>query len=580
MKKKNRKNHLTTSPGRIRVLATAVANQLAAGEVVERPASAVKELVENAIDAGAKKIEIEIEGGGIGRIRVTDDGCGIAKEDLPLALVRHATSKIETAAELFEVLTLGFRGEALASLAAIAKLTLTSRPPGEETAWQVSDADREPRPVRGDPGTVVEAHDLFHSVPARRRFLRKGSTEAGHVAEAVRRAAMACPNVEFELRHNGRRTLRARTGEHRIADLFSAQIAASAVPIARRGENMALRGWIGAGPKEEHVLIVNGRTVRDRSAMHAVKSAIEGRWTAPGQPVSVVEITVDPRLVDVNAHPSKLEVRWSDARTMHGLVASAIRAGVEGRLPVSVPTRETHGVPAREDPGELAFRSEGAATPVGEKESGPGAAPSDPPRRREPGPWQSRPAGRGSAVPAREQHPVECIVLGEDLAIAKEGDQLLVIDIGAGAEAMVRELAVAAGSGGRIESSPLLVPTTVPGGQEGFDPGRREELARYGVSLREGLNGTWIVLEVPAVLKGTDVAQWTARVLRETGIPVDEILAEAAREQAVASAETVRRILSSKAARKVAAGTVDRERLRKVAGLDNEHGRSATACEG
>ena len=153
------------------------------------------------------------------------------------------------------------------------------------------------------------------------------------------------------------------------------------------------------------------------------------------------------------------------------------------------------------------------------------------------------------------------------------------IDIGAGAEAMVRELVVAAGSGGRIESSPLLVPTTVPGGQEGFDPGRRDELARYGVSLREGLNGTWLVLEVPAVLKGTDVAQWTARVLRETRIPVEEILAEAAREQTVASAETVRRILSSKAARKVAAGTVDHERLRKVAGLDNEHGRSATACE-
>ena len=557
----------TASPGRIRVLAAAVANQLAAGEVVERPASAVKELVENAIDAGAKKIEIDIEKGGIGRIRVADDGCGIAKEDLPLALERHATSKIETAADLFEVLTLGFRGEALASLAAVARLTVTSRAEGEDTAWQVSDADREPRVVRGTPGTVVEAHELFYSVPARRRFLKTESTEAKHVTEVARRAAMACPGVEFELRHNGRRTFRARTGEHWIADLFSKQIAESAVPIGREGEHMHLKGWLGAGPKEEHILVVNGRTVRDRTAVHAVRTAVEGRWTQEGAPVSFVELTVDPGLVDVNAHPAKMEVRWRDTRAIHGLVASAVRAGVEGRLPVPAP-HETR--PRSSEPPQKSERAHKEVPPKEKTRSGAadtaaasqGGSSAPPPMSL--GPRQTRPPRAGASVEPLSQGPTECVLVDETLAIAKVGTEVRLVDVTKGVEALVHEHAAMASETGTVRSSPVLVPATVPG--DSVTAARLDELAQLGLVVREGLNGELRILEVPVVLKNVDPARWVTAVL-ETESAVDEALAKAARDHAVASPEAVRQILTCDGARAAATGPLDRERLREVAGL-------------
>ena len=563
------------------MLAATVANQLAAGEVVERPASAVKELVENAIDAGSEKILVEIEQGGIGRIRVTDDGCGIAKEDLPLALERHATSKIETAADLFEILTLGFRGEALASLAAIAKVTVTSRPVGEETAWQVSDADREPRPVRGNVGTVVEAYDLFHSVPARRRFLKVKGTESGHVMEAVRRTAMACPGIEFELRHNNRRILRVRTGEERVQDLFSKAIAESAVPVEREGEHMHLTGWIGSGRQEEHILVVNGRTIRDRSAVHAVRTGLEGRWTGNGSPVTFLTLTLDPRLVDVNAHPSKMEVRWSDSRAVHDLIASAVRAGIEGRPPVSEPTRgpEGEGPPESPDSDQLPFDTtppKAPATP-GSDEAGTASRPAEwavretlrslEPHEHKRHGWQSRPPSRGSSMPHRPAQQMDCLVLDERTAIAKDGDEILLVDIQVGLEALVREVAAAAETGGHIATSPLLVPVMVKLENTKLDPERVRELEQYGVMLKEGLNERWNVLEVPWVLRKADTATWVLRAIQETGTSIGDVMVEAALEGNTASAETVPRILASETGKSVAARQMTSTQLRETAGL-------------
>ena len=573
-----------TSPGRIRMLAATVANQLAAGEVIERPAAAVKELIENAIDAGAKEILVEIEKGGIGRIRVTDDGCGIAKEDLPLALERHATSKIETATDLFEILTLGFRGEALASLAAIAKVTVTSRPVGEETAWQVSDSDRTPKPVRGNVGTVVEAHDLFHSVPARRRFLKTERTEAGYVMETVRRTAMACPGIEFELRHNDRRMLRIRTGEERVQDLFSKAIAESAVPIERDGEHMHLTGWIGTGRQEEHILVVNGRTVRDRSAVHAVRTGLEGRWTGNGSPVTFLTLTLDPRLVDVNAHPSKMEVRWSDSRAVHDLVASAVRAGIEGRIPISEPTREQEGEGSQESTGsdQLPFDTTGPKGPATPARDDTGIASRPPesavrqtligvePHEHKQHGWQSRPPSRGSSMPDRTAERVGCLMLDERTAIAKDGDEILLVDIQVGLEALVREVAAAAETGGHIATSPLLVPVMVKPENTKLDPERVRELEQYGVMLKEGLNERWNVLEVPWVLRSADTATWVLRAIQETGTSIGDVMVEAALGGNTASAETVPRILASETGKSVSARKMTSTQLRETAGLESQ----------
>ena len=566
------------------MLAATVANQLAAGEVIERPAAAVKELIENAIDAGAKKVLVEIDKGGIGRIRVTDDGCGMAKEDLPLALERHATSKIETASDLFEVLTLGFRGEALASLAAIAKVTVTSRPEGEETAWQVSDADREPRPVRGNPGTVVEANDLFHSVPVRRRFLKTERTEAGYAMETVRRTAMACPGIELELRHNDRRMLRIQKGTERVKDLFSKAIAESAVPVEREGDHMHLTGWIGSGRQEEHILVVNGRTIRDRSAVHAVRTGLEGRWTGNGSPVTFLTLTLDPRLVDVNAHPSKMEVRWSDSRAVHDLIASAVRAGIEGRPPVSEITRgpEGEGPPESPDPDQLPFDTTSPKAPAapGSDEGGRASRPAEwavrqtligaePHEHKQRG-WQSRPPSRGNSMPERPEEGLECLVLDDSLAIAKDGDEILLVDIQVGLEALVQEVGTAAATGGPIATSPLLVPVMVKPDRTKLDPDRMRELERYGVMVKEGLNERWNVLEVPWVLRSADTATWVLRAIQESGTSIVDVMVEAVLGRNTVSAETVQRILANETGKSVSARKMTLTQLRETAGLESQ----------
>ena len=337
---------MTTAPS-IQKLSPHLVNQIAAGEVIDRPASVVKELIENCIDAGATRIEVAVEAGGAKLIRIADDGCGIPEDELELALTAHATSKLATAEDLAAIDTLGFRGEALASIASVSRLKLSSRTHAAEggaTVEQNGDARTALRPAALAPGTVIEVKDLFWNVPARRKFLRSDGAEYGQIADTVNRAAMANPEVGYTLSHNGRKTLNLPAGQSRRArcvavlgkDLDAALLEFSFTGRAGDGGDEpaaeAPRVWGVAGApsvaratsKFLHVYI-NGRPVKDRSLNHAVKEAYRGLMAGDRHPVAAVFIQMDPRGVDVNVHPTKAEVRFREPRMMHGLVRAPLR---------------------------------------------------------------------------------------------------------------------------------------------------------------------------------------------------------------------------------------------------------------
>jgi len=322
--------------GRIHVLSTALIARIAAGECIERPASVVKELVENALDAGARQIDIEIVDGGRGLIRVVDDGTGMEADDLSLSVTQHATSKIRDDGDLFNIHSLGFRGEALASVGAVSRLQITSRTRESDVAHTIRvDAGEvsEPKPCSAPPGTAVEVHDLFYCVPARRKFLRTNQTEMGHITEQLARIALAQPGVGFSLKSGNRVThaLGATNDRRqRIADFYGPELGQVLLPIRREGSGVVVEGLVappaesrGSG-KWEYVF-VNGRYVRDRFVSHAVKEAYRSLIDPSRYPVVFLFITLDPEQVDVNVHPTKTEVRWRDSNYMHGQVLAALR---------------------------------------------------------------------------------------------------------------------------------------------------------------------------------------------------------------------------------------------------------------
>ncbi len=320
--------------GRVHILDETLANQIAAGEVVERPASVAKELLENAVDAGASAITVEIADGGVSLLRVVDDGHGMGREDARLALQRHATSKLSEAKDLHRILTLGFRGEALPSIASVSRFQLRTREPemlGGTGVRVEGGGSPEVIDVGGPPGTEVMVRDLFFNVPARRKFLKKPSTEAAHVLEAVQRLAMCYPGVAFRLVRDGRTTLelpRHGTLGDRVRALFGERQTSNLRPLRRDGP-FAVDGLLGppdearATARHYHTF-VNGRFVRDRVVMGAVRSAYGVRLARGRHPFVVLRISMPPEAVDVNVHPAKTEVRFADSRTIHRLVAGAI----------------------------------------------------------------------------------------------------------------------------------------------------------------------------------------------------------------------------------------------------------------
>lgn len=327
---------LASNPCRVHVLPELLVRKIAAGEVVERPASVLKELVENSLDAGATRIGITIEEGGARLIRVVDDGHGMTPEELRLSVAAHSTSKIATEEDLFAIATLGFRGEALASISAVSKLRMVSRRPDSDEGFEVrltGDVLEAARASGCPPGTTVEVGDLFFNVPARRKFLRAVSTEVGHVNEQFTRFALAYPSVGLELINNRRATFAlppAATRIERIGKLFGPELAGALLKIEREEAGLRLEAHAAmpaqsrATPQWQYVF-VNGRYIRDRYVQHAVREAYRGLMEPNRHPVIFLFLSIDPSQIDVNVHPTKIEVRWADANLIHSQVLSALR---------------------------------------------------------------------------------------------------------------------------------------------------------------------------------------------------------------------------------------------------------------
>lgn len=326
---------------RIQILPEVLCNKIAAGEVVERPASVVKELVENAIDAGAGEIVVEVEKGGKSLVRVSDNGCGMGRDDVFLSLERHATSKISSDADLFQLRTLGFRGEALPSIAAVSRLLIRSRSVNEEAGWEIyleSGQVKRADPLGMATGTSVEVRDLFFKMPARRKFLRRDETELGHIGDVVTKLALARPEIGFKLLHHGRVLIEAFPGQslqERVGSLLSRSLLRDLQPIEQRSDLLHIQGLIGIPGLNRSTTgfvytFINGRYIRDRVVQHAVLEGYRTLLPRGRYPVVVLFLELDPEQVDVNVHPTKHEVRFRRQADIHDLLAETIRQQLRG----------------------------------------------------------------------------------------------------------------------------------------------------------------------------------------------------------------------------------------------------------
>ena len=352
---------------RIQALPTQLINQIAAGEVVERPASVVKELVENCFDAGASQIVIDIEQGGIRQIRIRDNGCGIVKEDLGLALSRHATSKIASLDDLEHVTSMGFRGEALPSISSVARLTLTSRVAGADCAWEVSadgsERQVEPQPASHPPGTSVDVRDLFYNTPARRKFLKAEKTEFSHIENLIQKLALARCDIGFTLNHNQREIFNLKPIQteaeqlKRIAAILGTSFAEHALRIDYAASGLQLQGWVAEptfsrSQPDMQFFYVNNRLIKDKLVTHAVKQAYQDVLYHGRHPVFVLYLVLDPALVDVNAHPTKMEVRFREGRMVHDFLFQALYRSLADQRPGdnAEPVRQTLELAASPQP--------------------------------------------------------------------------------------------------------------------------------------------------------------------------------------------------------------------------------------
>ena len=500
----------------IRLLAPQVAARIAAGEVVERPASVVKELVENAIDAGATRIGVQIERGGLGLIRVTDDGCGIPPDELALALERHATSKLDPTGDLSDVATLGFRGEALPSIAAAADLEIVTRTTGagEGAALRTRDGVAGAvRPAAAAPGTTVSVRELFARQPARRKFLRTPPAEGGQVAQVVSHYALAYPEVAFTLTVDGRRTLgTSGSGDQReaVAGVYGAQVAAQLLDVAGGDAVFGVRGLISPpdltrAARASVSLFVNRRWVQHRRLHYAVEAAYDTLLMTGRHPIAILDITVEPAEVDVNVHPAKAEVRFRAENEAFRAVQAAVRGALIRLAPVP---SAGFGVPAGE-PG-----STGSLHPA------PGAPhpPSTWWRTPEPGALPA-PIVPDAPVPApaRLVLPVLRVVgqVGSTYVIAEGPDGMYLIDQHAAHERVLFEQIARARAAGAPEVQGLLDPLT-------FEPtpAQASAVAEYGDAL-SALGFTlepfgeraFLLRAIPAVLAGRDPARTVADFL-------------------------------------------------------------------
>ena len=475
---------MPTGPRRIQTLPEVVINQIAAGEVVERPASVVKELVENSLDAGADEVLVDVEDGGCRLIRVRDNGAGIEAEDLPLALSRHATSKIGGFDDLVSLASLGFRGEALPSIGSISTLILSSRVRASEAGWTIRTTGGMgtvgPLPTPHPPGTSVEVRDLFFNTPARRKFLRSERTELQHIQDWLRRLALCRVEVRFSLHHNRRNVLNVRKAAspldiaERLQQLGGAPLEA-AVAVNETATAMRLRGWIwrasavGNG-QEIKYLYVNGRAVRDRAVQHALSTAAEHSDCTGQFAAYLLYLEMDPADVDVNVHPQKLEVRFLDGRSVHDFVLSAAKRALTGGGSVALVSPSVAGGPARSPPVPKVSEAPGAYHTAA--------------RPRPPVPAAAR-AGRAALVRAR-------------YLIIMDAAGVTVID---GAVALRRLFADWARRGPAVTRT-LLIPERLDLGEYAIETLERHSalLGRMGLDLERAGSDALLVRGVPGPL--------------------------------------------------------------------------------
>jgi DNA mismatch repair protein MutL len=356
----------------IRILPNELIDQIAAGEVIERPASVIKELVENSLDAGAHRIEVDVERGGVGLMRVRDDGCGICAEELPVAICRHATSKIADLDDLAAITTLGFRGEALPSIGSVSRLRVVSHPTHAERAAEIcvdGGTTTPVRPAAHPTGTTVEVRDLFFNIPARRKFVRSAPTETGHIARLLERLALSRPDVAFRLRSGDRVLLdapaptREPLGEERLAQVLGKELIASLIPVHHASGPVQLTGWLGLptasrAQPDQQFWFVNGRSVRDKLLASAVRLGYRDVLYHGRHAAYVLHLSLDPQLVDVNAHPAKLEVRFRDGHQIHEFIFRAVERALAGTRP------EAGAIPAASAQPVLAGSAARAAGPA------------------------------------------------------------------------------------------------------------------------------------------------------------------------------------------------------------------------
>jgi DNA mismatch repair protein MutL len=544
---------LPVNPMPIRRLPPETVNRIAAGEVVERPASAVKELVENAIDAGASNIEVQVEQGGLSRILVADDGGGLAREELALAVERHATSKLQPDADgdwdLLHISSLGFRGEALPSIGSVARLTLAARARGAAEAWAIAVEGGlvgapHPAAFAGEHGLRAEVRDLFYATPARLKFMKSARSEALAIAEEVRRQAMAHEAVGFTLDLDGRRALRlppefaGPEGRlRRLSAVLGREFEENALLLDHEREGVRLSGYAGLptysrGNGAHQYLFVNGRPVRDRLLQGALRAAYADFLARDRHPAAALFVELDPREVDVNVHPAKAEVRFRDPGLVRGLIIGGLRhalAGAGHRASTTVAAAALGG-----------FRPEPASPGYPWRTPGPGWRPGAPstawagetrvaaalPGMAEPtARYESEPVGSTAGEPADQPLGAARAQLHETYIVAQTGDGIVIVDQHAAHERLVYERMKTELEGGAVARQSLLMPEVVS-----LDPAEAErvveragELAQLGLVLEPFGLGAVLVRETPALLGDCDVQGLVRDIaddLAENGAPL------------------------------------------------------------
>lgn len=552
----------STPPARrpIRPLPDQLISQIAAGEVVERPASVVKELLENALDAGATQLQIKLEEGGVRRIAITDNGGGIPADELPVALMRHATSKIGSLEELESVATLGFRGEALASIASVAELTLTSRTANDAHATQIIAQSGRVQPASGGVGTTVDVQHLYFNTPARRKFLKTEQTELGHCMEVIRRTALARPDVAISVHHNGKplEHWNATQADSRTAAVLGTEFARARLPFEEQAGELRIFGFAGLptasrGRADHQFFYVNGRFVRDRLLTHAVRSAYEDVLHGDRFPAYVLCLELPPEAVDVNVHPSKIEVRFRDSRAVHQFVYHAIQralsrhAGEQGdslRTDIA-DAPETSAAPSTADNttrwiNQMAARqtSLGIAQPRAEYlsmmrgDSTP--MPSSRPAWMADVPSASTLFDGGTATaeaPATVVEPVAVAQTDDDAhplgfaiaqlhgiyVLAQNARGMVLVDMHAAHERILYEQLKTALEAKRVEVQPLLIPVTFAASavEIGTAEEFRDTLTLLGFDISAVSPSTLAVRSVPTLLQKADAQALARDVLRD-----------------------------------------------------------------